>query len=124
MASGTINKYADGDDTGWIEMTNSDVFTGSIYYRRIGSFVHVVFDTVKLKSALTGIQLALLSNGSLPAPFKTVTVMGGANDYKRFGMAQVNTSGGLTFYRYQNVPNVSQYDANATIFMNITYMTA
>ena len=109
-------------DSGWVALTNTSVFTGTVYYRQVGPFVQVIFDQVKLKTALTGVLVALLPNDSLPKPYKAITVMGGSNDYKKFGMGQINTSGGLLFYRYQNVPNVSQYDANANIFMNITYM--
>lgn len=124
MAESALQKYMSGVDSGWIELTNPSVFTGSIFYRQIGPIVHVVVYQIKFIEAFTATQQTLLPNGSLPKPYKVPTIMGGSNDYNRFAMCQVTLSGGLVFYRYINVPGVTEYAANASIFFSATYLTA
>lgn len=123
MATSVIPKYMSGVDSGWVELTNPDVFTGTIYYRQIGPIVHVVVYQIKLTEPLTATQKLLLPNGSLPKPYKVPTIMGGANDYNRFAMLQVTLSGGLMLYRYSSIPGVTEYPANANMFFVATYMT-
>lgn len=123
MATGNITKYMSGVDSGWVELTNPDVFAGSIYYRQIGPIVHVILYQIKLNEPLTGIQKAILPNGSLPKPYKVPTIMGGSNDYYRFAMCQVTLNGGLMLYRYSSIPGVTEYAANSNIFFSATYLT-
>lgn len=56
MASGVIQKFASGKDSGWLEITgtsqNSYPFTGTIYYRRLGDIIGVFAKNLQLKSQL------------------------------------------------------------------------
>lgn len=40
MASGSIPKYADGNDSGWIDLTDSAI-TGKLVYRKIGNVFQI-----------------------------------------------------------------------------------
>ena len=123
MATGNITKYMSGVDSGWVELTNPDVFTGAIYYRQIGPIVHVIVYQIKLIEPFTGTIKTLLPAGSLPKPYKVPTIMGGSNDYTRFAMCQIYLNGGLAFFRYSSIPGVTEYPANANIFFSATYLT-
>lgn len=52
MATGSIPKYAAGEDSGWLSYAGSSadpqVFSGTIYYRRIGNFVSISANNLKL----------------------------------------------------------------------------
>lgn len=119
MASGTKSKYADGTDSGWISLENSTVFTGKVWYRRIGNTVYVNTDSLKLVNSFTSYSVTLLGNNSLPKPKQTVTFIGGANSNDRKGMGQISTNGALSFWRWGDN---STYPANANIFLTVTYI--
>ena len=126
MADGQLQKYADGTDSGWVELTNSTVYSGKILYRQIGKIVCVIIHQIKLLESFSSSWVALLPNGSLPVPMQTATTIAGANDFYRLGMCQINTSGALVFYRFPNNSAIgnTEYPANANIFMEMTYMVA
>lgn len=45
MATSTINKFADGTDTGWITFDKTDkTYTGTVSYRKIGNVVYIRAD--------------------------------------------------------------------------------
>jgi len=80
MASGNIQKYADGTDSGWLELTpdqqsGTDVYTGSIYYRKIGNILEVTgynFTLTNQLSASSYLQLGRLPSGYRPAENKEI----------------------------------------------------
>lgn len=58
-----------GTDSGWLTLTNSSVFTGTIYYRRVGVFLFVQANGIKLVnslSSLNNVTLATLPDGFHP----------------------------------------------------------
>lgn len=64
MASGATPKYMDGTDSGWLEYTNSSIFSGTIYYRKIGNIVYIESGWINLKTALSANSYVNLSNGN------------------------------------------------------------
>lgn len=73
MASGKINKFANGNDSGWQKFDSSEnnslPFTGIIYYRKIGNLVEVSSAGITLKENLTtssSIPLVTLPEGFRP----------------------------------------------------------
>lgn len=77
MASGTINKYMDGTDSGWKNLPESTTYTGTIKYRRIGSIFQVKNTTwIKLTSDLASGAIVLL--GTIPESDKPATMFGNA----------------------------------------------
>lgn len=59
-----------GVDSGWQTLTNSSVFTGTIYYRKVGVFLYVYALGLKIVgglSALSNVTLATMPTGYHPA---------------------------------------------------------
>lgn len=59
-----------GVDSGWQALTNSSVFTGTIYYRKVGVFLYVYALGIKIVgglSALSNVTLATMPAGYHPA---------------------------------------------------------
>ena len=70
MASGTEPKYASGEDSGWLYYTNSDYFSGTIYYRKIGNIVCMRAIGISLVSAITkntGVSIGTIPSGYAPS---------------------------------------------------------
>lgn len=72
MASGTTPKYMSGIDSGWLENKGVDgdskTFTGSIFYRKIGSIVFVHAYGLKAKTEVSASQYIELMQ--LPAEYR------------------------------------------------------
>lgn len=69
MASGTIPKYADGSDSGWLSLENSTVFTGKIKYRKVGNQVDICFFSLNLVTEFT-VGSGNLDLGTLPSGYR------------------------------------------------------
>lgn len=63
MATGIVSKYMSGTDSGWLEYTNSTMFTGTIYYRKIGNIVYIESSWINLKTALSAGSYVNLASG-------------------------------------------------------------
>ena len=67
------NKLAGKQDTltdsGWLTLTNSDVFNGTIYYRRYAEFVEIYGYHISLKTAIgtSAVTLATIPSGFRPS---------------------------------------------------------
>lgn len=74
MASGTTQKFADGTDSGWIEITNPTVFTGTLQYRKVGNTLYLQTkgpcQVVNSLSAYSYVQL--LQGNPIPSDFRPV----------------------------------------------------
>lgn len=72
MASGTIAKFMQGNDTEWEEITNPTVFIGTIKYRTVGEIAEVRNHSwIKLANELaagSSVLLAEFSDFSLTIP--------------------------------------------------------
>lgn len=83
MATGRVSKYMSGTDSGWLEYTNTSVFSGKIYYRKVGSIVFIESDWINLKTALSaGSYVNLAENNPFPngyRPANAVVLMGFIN---------------------------------------------
>lgn len=88
-----------GNDLGWESLAakNSDNYTGTIYYRKVGIFVAICAYQIKLKEDLSGSNISLLSSNSLPTPIIASSFPAGNN--QGFGQVMVGTNGNLTFYK-------------------------
>lgn len=59
-----------GTDSGWQELTNSTVFDGTIYYRKIGILLYIYAQAIKIKNglaSLSNVVLATLPTGYHPS---------------------------------------------------------
>lgn len=56
-----------GTDSGWQSLTNSSVFTGTIYYRKVGAFLMLMCAGIKLAAKLAGYGNVTL--GTLPTGY-------------------------------------------------------
>lgn len=128
MATGKIPKYANGNDTGWKEYVNENIFSGTIYYRKIGNIVNLVFEGLKLINESTSGNIDL---GSIPAsagitPYKLTTFpvriyTTGTTNYTCAGT--VFASGNQNaFVRIYKDPSISTVPVTATINGNATYI--
>ena len=112
MATGTISKYADGNDSGWLTFVGGQdkEFSGTIYYRTIGPIVFLVTYHLTLNTALTSTGGRNIIEGGLAsiAPNSTVTFPAGNSN--AFGQIAINTSGNIRFYRAGSVSSWNTTD--------------
>jgi hypothetical protein len=73
MATTIIRKYADGTDSGWLTIegtsNNTQTFTGTIYFRRIGAIVHIIGYGLKVKTQVESnqsVQICTVASTFLP----------------------------------------------------------
>lgn len=113
--------YADGSDTGWQEITNAGVFTGTVYYRAIGQMVNVVAYSISLKEAwTTGAYKTLSSNAfSSLKPITSVVAIGGYRN--KYLEASIGSSNG-TLYIYKN--QTDTWGTDESFSFCFTYFTA
>lgn len=100
MASGTISKYADGTDTGWVPITKDSTYMsedGILQYRKIGPIVEVRGAEVKLKSASerTWILLGQVPSGYRPTQYSAAAVNIEGEAFSGY----VHTNGNIFLYR-------------------------
>lgn len=62
----TVRGGTGGTDSSWIAIKETSVFSGTIYYRQIGPFVHVYTSSVKLLNQFNSSSILLTSK--LPKP--------------------------------------------------------
>ena len=70
MASGTHPKYADGTDTGWVDIEKGSALIanqGTLRYRKIGQVVQVQGYNLQLQSAAVGTSVIL---GRVPSGYR------------------------------------------------------
>ena len=97
-------------DSGWQELTNSTVFKGTIYYRKIGSLVQIYSNDTKLENELTLNSIALTSgipNGYRPEntlTFSTCSV--GAGGVASPAVMRITSNGTLTLYKPMNLETI------------------
>ena len=104
MASGTINKYMDGTDTGWVTpiKTSGAVYTsGTVKYRRIGNIVTVIGTDLILPAG--GGLIITMDAGYWPAVNTTCPVALEYPNYKPVATARIYSSTGqLSIPKYTN----------------------
>lgn len=89
-------------DSGWQSYTDSNVFTGTIYYRKVGAFFMIGGQAIKLANALTaGHSLLLMTLPSAYRPEKEIMPScfmntGAVNN--RVAPMRLTTGGGLYLY--------------------------
>lgn len=70
MAESNIQKYASGEDSGWLSYTNPEKFNGTIWYRKIGNIVCIRATGISLVSAITkntGVSIGTIPSGYAPS---------------------------------------------------------
>ena len=115
MASGTIKKYADGTDSGWLEWNGtaqtSDPFVGTIRYRKIGSIVQICFTSLTLKQATSdnNIDLGTMPSGwSRPAYAATIpTRIYQSGDGNPISACNIGANGSLRIYKAVSMSTVT-----------------
>lgn len=121
MATGKIKKYTDGIDSGWIENKgieeDSKSYTGSIFYRKIGSIVFVRGYGIRVKSNIaikSYVELMQLPTGYRPISSTGTSAMSNsASNYDRVFPILIASSGQI--YVYTNA------DSAITTSMNINF---
>lgn len=111
-----------GTDSGWLSLTNASVFDGSIAYRKIGKFVYVSGQSVKLKNALTtsSVTLGVMPDGYRPGKWSAFWA-GRVTDVGYEASKIVFTAGGnIDFYK---PASISQWNAGAIFDFSFMYMT-
>ena len=112
-----------GTDSGWLSLKNASVFDGSIDYRRIGKFVYVTGQSVKLKNALTtsSVTLGVMPNGYRPGKWSAFWAGRPSDAGYEAGMIVFTASGNIEF----NKPaSISQWNAGAMFYFSFMYMTS
>lgn len=105
MATGRVSKYMSGTDSGWLEYTNSSMFSGKIYYRKVGNIVYIESGWITLKSALSaGSYVNLSSGNAFPSgyrPKEADVLMGFINSgsvSNRYLPMNINVNGDMYIY--------------------------
>lgn len=120
MATGTIPKYADGTDTGWVSIVGNNnssmLFTGTIKYRVIGELVNVVGAQIKLKTDMSSGSSRNIAPGILTdyKPTSNANVIGGNSN--KFTQIQVNTEGSVIFFSQSSITWASTDNINFNLF--------
>ena len=128
MATGTIKKYVEVTDSDWQEWTNPSVFTGTIYYRRIGVFGVIAFTGIKFVSETSSgnIDLGTLpaSYGMTPANLFTASARiytGGTSNYTSVFTVYETGSHGAALRLYKD-PSISTITTSATLHATAVYL--
>ena len=125
MASGSILKFMDGTDTGWIENKGVDgddkKFIGSIFYRRQGNIVFVRGYGIKSKTIISaGGSLELLT---LPSNYRPVnstgsSAMTNSGSLNGIRIFPVLIAGNGKLYVYAN----TDADIGTTVSINFNFI--
>ena len=110
------------EDSGWLSLTNASVFDGSIAYRKIGKFVYVTSQSVKLNNALTtsSVTLGVMPDGYRPGKWSAFWAGQSSIAGYEAGKLVVAANGNITF----NKPaSLSQWDAGVAFDFSFMYMT-
>ena len=104
-----------GTDSGWLTLSTSSSYTGTIYYRKIGTFCEVVsHGALKLTAALTdtgGTLLNTLPSGYRPSKeFYCAT----SSTYSS-GVLQIGPNGNMRFYKERSLEN---WDTGRTFYIH------
>ena len=102
-------------DSGWLTLTNSSVFNGSIYYRKVSNIVFVSLPDITLKAARDGTGWTALA--TLPAGYRP-GVLGTANSV----IARNNSNVGVLYVSSDGQIKLSAY-GSATIGTTFTLYT-
>ena len=115
MATGKTNKYADGTDSGWIEITHANI-TGSINLRRIGNIVTIYDSGLYLKNDFSsGYSINI---GAVPQdcrPHSQINIPAGNNN--KTGVVRIYNQGDIAFYKPSGT-----WEASDIIHFCMTYM--
>lgn len=107
-----------GTDSGRKSLSNSSVYSGMIYYRKIGVFVYLYLDGVQVKtdiSASTIRDLATLPEGYRPTHPSGASLFGFAGNAGNPGIISITTSGVISF------TPMSAWSVNAILRGSIMY---
>ena len=103
MATGVTPKYMDGADTGWTAVTNPSVYTGTIYWRKVGSIVTILTYDNRLANDLSDTSIILCNIGreNTPNISNCYTRVGNANNAASDvgAYVRIEPGGNLRFYK-------------------------
>lgn len=99
MASGTINKYADGTDTTWVPIEDASYVSSPIYIRKIGSIVNIYATNLRLATDLSDKLYRTLGTKLLKdyAPSGIVSIWAGS--LTKMGQIRISNDGSVNFFR-------------------------
>lgn len=112
-----------GTDSGWKSITNAEIFTGTIYYRRIGPFMTVCSSSVKLVTALSAAKISVaLGSAVIPSGYrpKVNTYAFTQQSATDSAIVIISTGGNITFYNCAN----TSWSTSTAIAFSVSYITA
>jgi len=113
MATGTIPKYMDGEDTGWQDIAISSIMqanTGTLQYRRQGNFVEIRGSALLFKEAVTDAYAKVLNaQDSLPSSLRpgSNTIISGCTGVNYPAYAAVFANGNIAIYKPSYVQSIT-----------------
>ncbi len=112
-----------GTDSGWKSITNAEIFTGTIYYRRIGPFMTVCSSSVKLVTALSAAKTSVaLGSAVIPSGYrpKVNTYAFTQQSATDSAIVIISTGGNITFYNCAN----TSWSTSTAIAFSVSYITS
>lgn len=109
MASGTFQKYADGTDSGWLDVPLNEgvtITSGSLKYRKVGNLVFV--DASDMIGITTNGTKASIPAGFRPSHTVYTTLIIAYPKYAPSGMVRIYGGGSINI----------QFDPNITVGSN------
>lgn len=112
-----------GTDSGWKPITNAEIFTGTIYYRKIGPFMTVCTANVKLVTALAAAKTSVtLGSAVIPSGYRPKVNMYAFTQQSATASAIIiiSTGGNITFYNCSN----TSWSTSTVIAFSASYIIA
>ena len=117
MATGTIPKYADGIDSGWIAFDKgSNTYSGTVYYRKAGNIVYLRSDN--LKNITGDVAFGYLPNAYKPVSDLYFSVFSGYPAYKEQMYLRIYSGGAVQL----NLMSGETVTSNTTIGIMVSYI--
>ena len=116
-----------GSDSGWQTLTNTSVYTGTVYYRKLGKICYVTTDGINLKADLAGNNSKVLA--TIPSGYRPAYTIGeaiGVNGNHLTGKVTIATTGKITILSSAGgqMYGPNAIGASATLHFNFTYLLA
>ena len=121
MATGVIRKYMDGNDSGWLYLEDATIYSGKIYYRKIGGLVFFSGDPIKLVNQLSAssyVQLHTIPDGYRPSKSCIATCYINNNTMNNKPLSiRITANGGIFLYS-----NNEAVPASTNIYFSATFI--
>ena len=110
-------------DSGWLSYTDSSIFSGTIYYRKIGNLVQITQKDLYLKAQLNAhsqITLGIIPDGYRPSYITAGSVTTWSDISKEVNYQFIVNSSGHLYLYSNSLPILTTYN----IFISAMYFTS